>query len=124
MQAAGFEPATFRGISITLINGPEVGRKTNKAKRSTAELCLHASKWKGSHLRPRGPGPRALLLSYTTKTLRRGEWIRTIDLSVPNGARYQLRHTPKSCRVKGLEMTRAAVTPHGGPITRESEQAK
>ena len=52
------------------------------------------------------------------ETFRRGEWIRTIDLSVPNGARYQLRYTPKRCRVKGLEMTRAAVTPHGGPSAR------
>lgn len=29
------------------------------------------------------------------ETSRRGEWIRTIDLSVPNGARYQLRYTPE-----------------------------
>ena len=62
------------------------------------------------------------------ETFRRGEWIRTIDLSVPNGARYQLRYTPKSCRVKRLEMTRAAVTPHGGPTLTHSrgscEQAK
>ena len=49
-----------------------VRTKDEEGKCSPTELCLHASEWRGLHPRPRSPGLRALLLSYTQKDFSSG----------------------------------------------------
>src|SRR5215510_5471354 len=72
-QAKGFEPMTSRLVDNHR-RAPErdgTGRGTGDGYVLVlyrTELRLHESGWQESHLRPRGPEPRVLLLNYTQRT--------------------------------------------------------